>query len=80
MSERMKKYLDLSKLDKDKIEALKSLIGEELFVQRGRCRFQKTDDIVYGAVNIVSRDGRMYYVKFEDLPKYLLRDKILSLR
>jgi len=76
-----KKYLDLSKLDKSELKKLVEVLGpEKLAVQRGKTKFQKTDEIVYGAVNVVSRDGRMYYIKFENLPKYLLRDKILSLR
>jgi len=79
MEKQMRKYLDLSKLDKDKIEALKSLIGEELFVQRNRSRFKKTESPVKESLMIVTRTGKMFYAPISELPKYISRDTVKKL-
>jgi len=77
---KMKKYLDLSKLDGKTIEQLKALIGEEkLIAQRGRSKFEKLDTPKKGGINVITNNGKIFFISFENMPKYLSRSTISKL-
>ena len=77
---KMKKYLDLSKLDGKTIEQLKALIGEEkLVAQRGRSKFEKLDTPKKGGINVISENGTVFFISIQDMPKYLAKQTVSKL-
>ena len=78
MSE-IKKYIDTTKLSPEKLNALKELLGEDIFVQRNRSRFRKTESPVKESLMIVTRTGKMFYAPISELPKYISCDTVKKL-
>jgi len=79
MSERMKKYIDTTKLSKEKLEQLKQLLGDDIYVQRSRTKFKKSTSVSKEAINIIDRKGNIFVLPIDQMPKYLTKQTISKL-
>lgn len=78
MSE-IKKYIDTTRLSKEKLEQLKQLLGNDIYVQRGRTRFKKSTSVAKEAINIIDKKGNIFVLPIDQMPKYLAKQTVSKL-
>ena len=75
-----KKYLDLSKLNKSELKQLEQILGAEKLQRKvSRTNFEVIETPKRGGVNIIANNGKVFFVDFQNLPKYLPKSTIAKL-
>jgi len=75
-----KKYLDLTKLSSKELQELERILGSQKLQRKvSRTNFEIIETPKRGGVNIIANSGKVFFVDFQNLPKYLPKSTIIKL-